>query len=169
MFVADSKRHQLLLLSLDEAIEVYAFQCKGKRFIGPHSLYFDTGGNLLFSDSGSGDSDGSIYSVDLNSEVSLLKEGLSRPSGLVMSEDAAGLFVGESQTNRIIYMEFDDEDNLGAIEVFAQFDEGSGIQSCFLTPKASSMPPARMWASPAWIQTAKPSKPSRCRATSPQG
>lgn len=130
LFVADSKRHQLLLLSLDEAVEVYAFQCKGKRFVGPHSLYFDTAGNLLFSDLGHSDDDGSIYSADLNGEVALLSTGLARPSGLVMSEDAAGLFVGESAANRIAYLEFNDDETLGPPQIFTEFDDGgSGIES----------------------------------------
>ena len=127
MFVADAGRRHILLFSPDEGVEVYANQCKGRRFAGPRSMYFAPSGEILFSDSGSEDgSSGSIYSIDLNGETSLLSADLASPAGLVVSEDAIRLYVGEAQANRVVSFEIDEAGSLVDRDVFVEFTDGVG-------------------------------------------
>ena len=131
MFLADSGRHNLLLISPDEGIEVLAHQSKGKRFTGPQCMYFSPTGELLFSDAGHSDADvpsGSIYSVDLNGDVTLLASGLAAPIGLAISEDTGNLFVAERATNRVVWFALNDEGKLENKETFLQFEDGLGLR-----------------------------------------
>jgi gluconolactonase len=127
LFVAEKGRRHLLLISTDEAVEVYAHQCKGKRFTGPQDLCFGPAGDLFFTDAGDqhSSSTGSIYSVDIDAEATLLATGLANPTGLVLSQDAASLYVIEAGQNRILSLSFTGEGTLGPPQVFLQFDEGA--------------------------------------------
>ncbi|MBM3280375.1 MAG: SMP-30/gluconolactonase/LRE family protein [Candidatus Handelsmanbacteria bacterium] len=123
LFVAEKGRRHLLLISADEAVEVYAHQCKGKRFNGPQDLCFGPSGDLIFTDAGE-QASGSIYSVDIDAEATLLAAGLANPTGLVLSQDASSLFVIEAGLNRILTLPFAKGGILSAPQVFIQFDEG---------------------------------------------
>ncbi len=127
LFVAERGRRHLLLISQDEAVEVYAHQCKGKRFIGPQDLGFGPGGDLIFTDAGDSSRAhpcGSIYSVDIDGEVKQLADGLAGPAGLVISEDASTLYVAEAGENRILSMSLGPDGALADRQVFIQFAEG---------------------------------------------
>ena len=129
MFLADSGRHNLLLISPEEGIEVLAHQSKGKRFVGPQCMYFAPTGELFFTDAGHSDADvpsGSIFSVDLNGDVTLLASELAAPMGLAISEDAGNLFVAEVTTNRVVCFTLNDEGELEDKETFLQFEDGRG-------------------------------------------
>lgn len=132
LFVAERGRRHLLIVSLDEAVKIYAHQCKGRRFLGPQELIFSPDGSILFSDAGDSSADkpcGGIYSVDLNSEVEQVAGDLAGPSGLVISEDAGYLYVAEAGRNRIVTMPIGDRGGLGKAEVFAEFADGRGLHS----------------------------------------
>jgi sugar lactone lactonase YvrE len=126
LFVAEKGRRHLLLISPDEAVEVYAHQCKGKRFAGPQDLCFGPSGDLIFTDAGDQNpaATGSIYSVDIDAEASLLTTGLANPTGLVLSQDASSLYVVEAGHNRIVALPFAEDGTLGPPQVFIQFDGG---------------------------------------------
>lgn len=126
LFVAEKGRRHLLLISPDEAVEVYAHQCKGKRFTGPQDLCFGPAGDLIFTDAGDQNSapTGSIYSVDIDAEATLLATGLANPTGLVLSQDASSLYVIEAGHNRILSLSFKGDGTLAPPQVFIQFDEG---------------------------------------------
>ena len=129
MFLADSGRHNLLLISPDEGIEILAHQSKGKRFTGPQCMYFSPTGELFFTDAGHSDADvpsGSIFSVDLNGDVTLLASELAAPMGLAISEDTGNLFVAEVTTNRVVCFMLNDEGKLEDKETFLQFEDGRG-------------------------------------------
>lgn len=129
LFVAERGRRHLLLISPDEAVEVYAHQCKGKRFIGPHDLCFGPAGDLIFTDAGDSTREhpcGSIYSVDLDGEVKQLATGLAGPTGLVISEDSTTLYVAEAAHNRILSMSIGPDGTLADRQVFIQFADGKG-------------------------------------------
>ncbi|HJP32759.1 MAG: SMP-30/gluconolactonase/LRE family protein [Candidatus Latescibacteria bacterium] len=128
LFVAESGRHHLILISPDEAVEVYASSCKGRRFACPEDLCFAPTGDVLFSDAGHGaeEGDGCVYRADLDGEVSEIISGLSSPAGMILSEDAGVLYVSERGRNRIISLEIDDEGTLENQQVFVDLpDEGS--------------------------------------------
>jgi gluconolactonase len=131
LFVAESGRHHLILISPDEAVEVYAHSCKGRRFARPHQLCFAPTGDVLFSDAGHGDQtdDGCVYRADLDGEVSEIVSGLSSPAGMVLSEDAEVLFVSERGQNRIVSLEIDDDGQLQNQQVFVQFDDSAGAEA----------------------------------------
>lgn len=124
LFVAESGRHHLILISPDEAVEVYAHSCRGRRFASPRQLCFAPTGDVLFSDSGHGEEDdGSVYRADLDGEVTEVISGLSAPAGMVLSEDAAVLYVSERGSRRILSLEMDDEGRLQNQQVFFEFEE----------------------------------------------
>ena len=129
LFVAESGRHHLILISPDEAVEVYAHSCRGRRFISPRQLCFEPTGDVLFSDSGHPEQeDGSVYRADLDGEVTEIVSGLSAPAGLVLSEDAAVLYVSERGRGRILSLEMDDDGRLESQQVFFEFGEEPGAE-----------------------------------------
>lgn len=134
LFVAESGRHHLILISPDEAVEVYASQCRGRRFASPRELCFSPTGDVLFSDAGHGNAvdDGSVYRVDIDGEVSQIISGLASPAGMVLSEDAGLLYVSERGRNRILWLEMDGSGNLENQQVFAEFDSGEGAEGLLL-------------------------------------
>ncbi len=127
LFVAEKGRRHLLLISPDEAVEVYAHQSKGKRFSGPQDLCFGPAGDLIFTDAGDQNTqanNGAIYSVDIDAEAMLLASGLTNPTGLVLSQDASSLFVVEAAHNRVLSLPFQKDGTLGPAQVFIQFTDG---------------------------------------------
>lgn len=130
LFVAESSRHHLLLISPDEAVEVYASSCKGRRFAAPRELCFAPTGDVLFSDAGHGEreGDGCVYRADLDGEVVEIISGLASPAGMVLSEDAAVLYVSERGRNRIVSLEMDADGQLTNRQVFVEFEDGAGAE-----------------------------------------
>ena len=127
LFVAEKGRRHLLLISPDEAVEVYAHQCKGKRFSGPQDLCFSPTGDLIFTDAGDpSTASGNIYSVDIDAEAALLATGLANPTGLVLSQDASSLYVAEAGNNRILSLAFQEDGTLAPPQVFLAFTDGTG-------------------------------------------
>ena len=127
LIVAEEGRHDLLIVSFDGSFEIYAHQCRGKRFTGPRELCFSPNSDVLFTDSG-GDQEarGAIYRVDIDGDVAQLASGLAHPTGLVVAEDGGSLFVAETGRNRVLVYEMDDQDNLDNQQVFVEFDGGNG-------------------------------------------
>ena len=138
MFVADAGRRHVLLFSPDEGVEVYANQCKGRRFAGPQCMYFSPSGEILFSDSGTDEgSEGSVYGIGLNGETTLMTDDLAGPTGLVISGDASRLYVSESRANRVVSFEIDDDGGLDDREVFVDFSDGDGVGSLVFDSEGS--------------------------------
>ena len=126
LFVAESARHHLLLISLDEAVEVYANQCRGQRVAAPQELCFSPEGDVLFTDWGREGADGSVYRADLDGEVNHIANGLESPTGMVWSQDASTLFVSETGQNRIVSLDLDDAgENLENQQTLANFENGT--------------------------------------------
>ena len=125
LFVAESGRHHLLLVSPDEAVEVYASQCHGRRFSGPRDLCFTHEGGVLFCDTGPGPDRGSLFHCDLNGEVEQLAGDLASPAGLVLLDDAMTLFVAEQGGGRILSFELEEDGSAGNREVFVELSGGS--------------------------------------------
>ncbi len=127
LFVAENGRHHLLLISPDEAVEVYASQSRGRRFRGPRGLSFSPAGNVLFTDTGKDEEEGgAVYRANLDGEVELVTSDLAAPSGIALAEDAIRLFVSESAASRVICLELDDEEQLQSRDTFIEFDDGAG-------------------------------------------
>ncbi len=125
LFVAESARHHLLLISVDEAVEVYANQCRGERFAAPRELCFSPEGDILFTDSGRDGAGGSVFRADLDGEVNRVASGLSDPTGMVWSQDASTLYVSETGEHRVITLELDDAgENMVNQQTLVTFDEG---------------------------------------------
>ena len=125
LFVAESGRHHLLLVSPDEAVEVYASQCHGRRFFGPRDLCFTHEGGVLFCDTGSAPDRGSLFQCDLSGEVEQLAEDLASPAGLVLLDDSVTLFVSEQGAGRIVSFELEEDGSAGNREVFVELSAGS--------------------------------------------
>lgn len=133
LFVAESGRHHLILISPDEAVEVYASSCRGRRFTSPEELCFAPTGAVIFSDAGHGEQegDGSVYRADLDGEVTEIISGLSSPAGMILSEDAGVLYVSERGHHRIVSLEIDDEGKLENQQVFVDLPDNSHAE-CLL-------------------------------------
>ena len=127
LFVAESGRHHLLLISPDKEVEVYASQCHGRRLYSPQGLYFEPTGHALFTDAGKEAGSGSVYRADLDGEVEEVIGGLAHPSGMVLTEDAGGLYLAEDGANRILFVELDDDGKAGEQQVLITFDDGDGV------------------------------------------
>ena len=141
LFVAESGRHHLILISPDEAVEVYAHSCRGRRFISPRQLCFAPTGDVLFSDSGhEEEGDGSVYRADLDGEVTEVVSGLSAPAGMVLSEDAAVLYVSERGRRRILSLEMDDDGRLRASKCSSSSRRSRAPRTCSSTPTGTSTP-----------------------------
>ncbi len=126
LFVAEKGHRHLLLISPDATVEVYAHQCKRKRFTGPQDLCLGPTGDLIFTDVGDhhSPSTGSIYSVNIDAETSLLATGLANPTGLVLSQDASSLYVIEADQNRVLSLSFKEDGTLAPPQIFIQFTDG---------------------------------------------
>lgn len=130
LFVAEGGRHHLILISRDEAVEIYANTCKGRRFASPRQLCFAPTGDVLFSDAGhDAEGDGCIYRADLDGEVTEIISGLSSPAGMVLSEDASVLYVSERGRRRVISLEMDEDGALTNQQVFLEFKDGEAAES----------------------------------------
>ncbi len=128
LFVAESGRHHLLLVSPDKEVEVYASQCHGRRLYAPRGLCFEPTGHALFSDAGKEEGSGGVYRADLDGEVEQIMSGLSRPAGMVLTEDAGGLYVAEDGANRILFAELDEEGAVTEQQVLVSFTDGDGVE-----------------------------------------
>ncbi|MCC7262128.1 MAG: SMP-30/gluconolactonase/LRE family protein [Candidatus Latescibacteria bacterium] len=137
LFVAEKGRRHLLLISPDEAVEVYAHQCKGKRFAGPQGLCIGPAGDLIFTDAPDHPVPGSgaIYSVDIDAEATLLASGLTEPTGLVLSQDASSLYVVEAAHNRILCLPYKPDGTLAEAQVFIQFEDGQAPRALLFDDK----------------------------------
>jgi len=125
LFVAESARHHLLLISVDEAVEVYANQCRGERIVAPQELCFSPEGDILFTDGGRDGKTGSVYRADLDGEVNRLASGLANPTGMVWSQDATTLYVSETGAQRVISLELDEAgQNMVNQQTVVTFDSG---------------------------------------------
>ena len=127
LFVAENRRRHLLLISPDEAAEVYTGQCHGQRFSGPRDLCFTHEGFVLFTDAADHKTDaadhktsGTLFRSDLNGEVERVATALGAPMGLVLSDDAVTLFVAEQSSNSVIRLELEEEGPAGNSEPFVQ-------------------------------------------------
>lgn len=132
LFVAESGRHHLLLISPDEEVEVYASQCHGRRLYAPQDLCFEPTGCLLFSDTGKEEGSGAVYRADLDGELEEVITGLSRPAGIVLTEDAGGLYMAEDDANRILFAELDEEGGVAEQQVFVTFEDGDGVAALLM-------------------------------------
>lgn len=124
LFVAENGRHHLLLVSPDEAVEVFANQSHGRRFFGPRALCFTHEGGVIFSDADPEGQNGALFLCDLNGEVEKIADGLSSPMGLALLDDSVTLFVSESTEQRIVSFELDEDGIAKNREVFAEFSDG---------------------------------------------
>ncbi|MFH1566982.1 MAG: SMP-30/gluconolactonase/LRE family protein [Gemmatimonadota bacterium] len=132
LFVAESGRHHLLLISPDEEVEVYASQCHGRRLVAPRDLCFEPTGSALFSDGGKEDGGGAVYRADLDGEVEELFGGLSMPAGMVLTEDAGGLYVAEDGASRILYVELGADGGVTEPQVLVEFGDGHGVATLLM-------------------------------------
>lgn len=137
LFVAESGRHHILLISPDKEMEVYASQCHGRRLYAPRGLCFEPTGHALFTDAGREEGSGGVFRADLDGEVEQVIGGLSRPAGMVLTEDAGGLYVAEDGGNRILFAELDDEGAVTEQQVFITFAEGDGIEDLLMDGKGN--------------------------------
>ena len=143
LFVAENGRHHLLLISPDEALKVYASQCRGHRFVGPRALSFSSDGNVLFTDSAKDvDAVGAVYRADLDGEVKLLAGDLSSPSGIVLAEDSISLFVSESSERRVTCLELTEDEDVENRTTLIEFDDGGNI-GCILFDSQGTLYVAR--------------------------
>jgi len=106
LFACEYGNGEILKISKEGQIEVYADGYNGEKFNRPNDLAFDKNGNLYFTDPksyGVDKPDGRIFRRDNKTgDITLLQDSLTFPNGIAFSEDGSNLYVCESAQNRIL-------------------------------------------------------------------
>ena len=113
--------------------EALASSYEGKRLNSPNDLIFDRSGNLYFTDPPYGLPGGmddpekeldfqGVYLVNVNGEVQLLDDKLTRPNGLALSPDEKTLYVANSDPERAIWIAYELEDGRNVVSERLLFD-----------------------------------------------
>jgi gluconolactonase len=104
LYVADRNKG-IIAVSPDRRIRVIVDHYQGKKFNGPNDLFFDSKGNLFFTDPHGASAEnpiGCVYRFSKDGELRLLVSGLPYPNGLLLSPDEKELFVAVTRKNRIL-------------------------------------------------------------------
>ena len=136
-YAADHAHAAILSVEQSESqpiVKVY----EDKPFKGPHSIVFDSTGNMYFTDSGPfGETGlqnptGSCFCVTASQEGQILKplalNSLAYPTGLALSPDERMVYVCEMATNRLLRF-FQKPTGVFHYSVFCQFSGGVGPSS----------------------------------------
>lgn len=102
LYVADAARQAVVTVGDDGETEVLVQEYEGNTFQGPHSLAFDTAGNLYFTDSGPfGDTslarpEGSVYCITHSRAGQVLRpialHCLAYPAGIAVTPDGSTMY-----------------------------------------------------------------------------
>lgn len=115
LVVADAGGGRVLRISGDgKTAEVLADRFGGSRFNSINDVALDTRGNIYFSDPGGSSADrpvGSVYRYDIaTSTVTQLATGLAFPNGLAVTPDQRRLCVAETERQRILVYDLNEEE-----------------------------------------------------------
>jgi gluconolactonase len=100
--VLAARRSVALLNPQGEVIRTFD-HFEGTKFIYPNDMATDSSGGWYLTDSGTGDNrstDGALYYVTAQGEVSQPDKGMAFPNGIAMSPDGAHLYVDEGNLDR---------------------------------------------------------------------
>ena len=118
--VCDRSRHAVLRLDAQGAIIGNASdQCEGKPLLEPNDLALDPRGGFYFTDSGSGELNGTVHFVDSKGYTHVAARQLHLPRGIVLRPDGKSLLVAEALRNRIVSFDVLASGKLGPMKVFA--------------------------------------------------
>lgn len=125
-----------MLASLDSPkseFEALVAEYEGKRFNSPNDLVFNSNGQLFFTDPPYGmdpwdekelDFQG-VYRLDVDGQVHLLIDSLSRPNGIALSPDQKTLYIAQSDPEKARYYAYDLDENGNVVSGKVLFDATS--------------------------------------------
>jgi len=108
-----------------KTLEPYTKDKDGHAFVGPNDFAPDKKGGIYFTGSGKGGAliDASAYYIAKDGTVSLVADDLHNANGLVMSNDGKVLYLVETEDNRIIAFDVNDDGTLQNRRVFLRLDD----------------------------------------------
>ena len=120
IYLCDKGRRQLLKVTQQGEISVVAFSAGERALICPNFSVFDSHGNFYFSDSGSWkQANGMIGCVRTDGRVEIFAHGpFHFPNGLALDEEERFLYVVESNLDRVIRLQIDENGRCGGAEVY---------------------------------------------------
>ena len=104
LYVADRTKG-IIAISPEGNLRVMVDNYQGKKFNGPNDLFFDSIGNLYFTDPHGSSAEnpiGCVFRLSADRQIILLASGLPYPNGLILSKDGKDLFVAITRKNRIL-------------------------------------------------------------------
>lgn len=128
LYVCEYGKGQILRISKDAQVEVYAAGYENKKFNRPNDITIDATGNLFFTDPNSYDKnilDGRLFFVDFNTkDVILLDDSLAFPNGINISPIDGKLYVCESAKQKIVRYKITQENKVVEKEDFVELPGG---------------------------------------------
>jgi gluconolactonase len=108
-----------------KTLEPYVKDKDGHAFVGPNDFAPDKKGGIYFTGSGKGGPliDASAYYIAKDGTVSLVADDLHNANGLVVSNDGKILYLVETEDNRIIEFDVQDDGTLQNRRVFLRLDD----------------------------------------------
>ena len=108
-----------------KTLEPYTKDTDGHAFVGPNDFAPDKKGGIYFTGSGKGGPliDASAYYITKDGKVELVADDLHNANGLVVSNDGKILYLVETEDNRIIEFDINDDGTLTNRRVFLRLDD----------------------------------------------
>jgi sugar lactone lactonase YvrE len=105
--------------------EPYTKDTDGHPFVGPNDFAPDKKGGIYFTGSGKGGPliDASAYYITKDGKVNLAADDLHNANGLAVSNDGMILYLVETEDNRIIAFDIQDDGSLANRRVFLRLDD----------------------------------------------
>lgn len=105
--------------------EPYTKDTDGHPFVGPNDFAPDKKGGIYFTGSGKGGPliDASAYYITKDGKVNLAADDLHNANGLAVSNDGKILYLVETEDNRIIAFDIQDDGSLANRRVFLRLDD----------------------------------------------
>jgi gluconolactonase len=125
LYVADSGRNAILVVSPDKRVRVVCDNYRGEPFQAPNDLCFDRSGGLYFSDPppvANRASIGRLFYLGPDGKAVLLDEGIAYSNGVALDKTETYLYLAETRTGRILRYRVQKPGKLGPREVFAELE-----------------------------------------------
>ncbi len=108
-----------------KTLEPYTKDTDGHPFVGPNDFAPDKKGGIYFTGSGKGGPliDASAYYITKDGQVKLVADNLHNSNGILVSLDGKTLYIVETEDNRIIASDINDDGSLSNRRVFLNLND----------------------------------------------
>lgn len=129
IFVADRQNGILEIDPVNGKVTPYIGADKLPGYKGVNDLFFDSKGNLYFTDQGSTglhDPTGRVFCQTVGGELHCLIDNVPSPNGLVMDPDETMLYLAVTRANAVWRLPFRRDGTVNRVGLFAQLVGGLG-------------------------------------------